>query len=191
MQEKIVDVGFLYPIIDGKIYVLERRVLPYRELYGPIISGLADENGDFISGAGDESAVVGKFYEDVLGVSEYSRDDVSNVFKTGVITDFGRDRTINCHFYLAMFSSDNFDFSTSLTKGLKPLTEIDEEFLYPLAKASLFGLQRILERGGVRGLDVYFSLKLEEQIPEFNEEEISEVMQDKATSVAGLVVVRL
>lgn len=208
-MDKLIDVGFLYPVIDGKIYVGQRGTEPYKGFYGPIGGKSEIHNpddplyvkdfpatphvsrADVLAKARDKefghSSAVREFYEEAFQIREIPWNEVSAIFKIGAITDSFKDVTTNCQFYLAMIGRNGFNPSSRELTDIKPLEEVDESQLYPLAKASLFGLKKAFEKGIIKKLEPYLALFLEGQIPDFNSRDFLELLRGKATSIEGLI----
>lgn len=209
MEETIIDVGFLFPVIDGKLYVGQRETEPYKGLYGPIGGKSEGYNpndlpyikehpakphipySDIIAKARNKefghSSAIREFYEEAFQMKTPLWEEVSNIFKIGAITDSFNNKTTNCQFYLAMIQRSNFDPSLGELRDIAPLEKITKSQLYPLAKASLCGLQKALDKGIIKKLKPYLSISLHKQIPSFDANEISEIMQNRSTSIEDLI----
>jgi hypothetical protein len=84
-----------------------------------------------------------------------------------------------------MIQRSHFNPSPRELTHISPLENISITQLYPLAKASLYGLKKAFEKGIIKKLEPYISMY--EQMPSFDVQEISEIMQGKSTSVEGLI----
>lgn len=209
MEETLIDVGFLYAVIGGKLYVGQRGTEPHKDFYGPIggKSEIHNPNdapyikeypakphvpySDVIAKARNKefghSSASREFYEEVFQMKNVAWEEISNIFKIGAITDTFKDKTTNCQFYLAMVARDDFNLSPRELKNIKPLAEINTDELYPLAKASLFGLKKAFEKGIIKKLEPYTNLNISDQIPIFDTKEIKDIMKNKNTSIEGLI----
>lgn len=209
MDDELIDVGFLYPVIDGQIYVGQRGTEPYQGFYGPIGGKSESHNpndlpyikeypaqphvpySDIIAKARNKefghASATREFYEEVFQIKTVPWEEVLNIFKIGAITDSFGDKFTNCQFYLAMVTRNSFKLSPRELKNIKALTEINEKELYPLAKASLFGLKKALAKGVIKKLESYTSLSIINQIPDFDINEIQQIMENKNTSIEGLI----
>ncbi|MFA6253368.1 MAG: hypothetical protein WCV69_03745 [Patescibacteria group bacterium] len=210
MEDKLIDVGFLYPVIDGQIYVGQRGTEPHQGFYGPIGGKSESYNpndrpyikeypakphipySDIMAKARDKefghSSAIREFYEEVFQIKTVPWDEVSNIFKIGAITDTFNDKITNCQFYLAMIDRNSFDLSPRELTNIRPLEEIKVEELYPLAMASLFGLKKVFAKGVVKKLEPYASLNIISQIPDFDNKGIKQIMKNKNTSIEDLMV---
>ena len=209
----VVSAGFLFPVIEGKIYkgkicVGQRGTPPNKGLYGPI-GGKAESFN-----SGDEpyvkrfpaephvprsdidakargiefghASAIREYYEEAYQMfevdSETLEKEVTRVFKIGVIRD-----KADCFFYLATIARDKFDLSPRELLDLMPLEDVSISELFPLAKASLFGMKYDLREGRIDRLRHYVDMGLESQIPDFDPAEILEIMEGESTTINGLV----
>ncbi|HTK03697.1 MAG TPA: hypothetical protein VL401_02945 [Alphaproteobacteria bacterium] len=208
MPKEIVDVGFLFPVINGKLYVGQRGTEPYKDMYGPI-GGKSEKHNpheapyikdypakphipssDVLSEIKDKefghTSAIREFYEEAFRVTSVPWSEVSNIFKIGRIEDLFNGTDTNCQFYLAMIQRGGFHLSPRELQDISPLTEIEIHQLYPLAKASLYGLKKAFDKGIIKKLEPYSLLSVDKQIPSFDIAEIAEIMHGRSTSIEGL-----
>lgn len=203
-----IDSGFLFPVINGKLYVGQRRTEPYEGMYGPIGGKSeihrrsetpyvkeypakphvprSDISAQKRSKEFGHSSAIREFYEEAFQMTEVPWEEVSNIFKIGRIKDSFEGFNTNCQFYLTMIQRTQFDPSPRELSNILPLEEIEINQLYPLAKASLYGLKRAFEKGIIKKLQPYSSLSISKQIPTLDKNEISQIIQGRSTSIEGL-----
>ena len=86
-----------------------------------------------------------------------------------------------------MIKEKDFNLSTREISEILPIEHINTDLFYPLAKASLFGLKKAFEKKIIKKLKPYEEFSILEQIPDFNENKIKEIMKDRSTSIEGLI----
>ena len=208
-SDNLIDVGFLYPVIQGQIYVAQRNTDPYRTYYGPIGGKAEAHNPDEPAYIKDQPAhkhipysdtlaqarnveyghtsALREFYEEVFQIKQIDWTEISNLFKIGAITDQFKNRLTNCQFYIAQLERTDFRLSTRELSNIKPLIEVNPDQLFPLAKASLYGLKKALYKEEIKKLKQYQKINLKAQIPELKQKEIQEIMRNRGTSIKELL----
>jgi hypothetical protein len=201
---KIINVGFIYPVINGIIYVGQRGTEPQKGLYGPIGGKSETHNPDDKPYIKDYPAVphiprtdlavkeqnkeyghisaAREFYEEAFQM-ELIDDEVNDVFKIGSISDEHNGVATNCQFYLATINRSEFNLNPRELHDIKPLQEVGVNELFPMAKLSLFALKKVLEKGVIKKLKTYSDANIQNQIPDFDKGEIAEILKGKTTTM--------
>jgi hypothetical protein len=201
---KIINVGFLYPVINGIIYVGQRGTEPQKGLYGPI-GGKSETHNPSDKPYVKESPAIPhiprtdlavkeqnkeyghvsalrEFYEEAFQI-ELINDEISDVFKIGSISDEHNGIATNCQFYLAKIDREDFNLSPRELHDMKPLQEVSVGELFPMAKLSLFALKKVLEKGVIKKLENYRDANIKNQIPDFDKVEIIKMLKGKTTTM--------
>lgn len=207
-KDTLIDVGFLYPVIGGQIYVAQRNTDPYKKFYGPIGGKSEAHNPDEPPYIKDQPAhkhipysdiltrsrnkeyghtsAVREFYEEAYQLKLIDWNEISDLFKIGSITDQFNGLITNCQFYLARLARSDFNPNLRELSDIKPLIEIEPGQLFPLAQASLYGLKKALDKTEIKKLEPYQAMKLQAQTPDLRPEDISQIMHDRHTSIKEL-----
>ena len=176
---RIVDAGFLFPVIDGVLYVGQRGTEPHMGLYGPI-GGKSDkfdgecsfnEPGLVIKPGGhiaiSMSDVVAElqgrecvartsvreFCEEVFTHLTYPTDflgSITDVLKLGWLDDhFAEGIVGRCYFHLATVRRRDFQLSARELTDFCPLSEVGSDQLFPITKVALVHLKYLLENPAI------------------------------------------
>lgn len=204
---KIVHVGFLYPVIKGKLYVGKRGTEPHQGLYGPVggKSGVFNPNdkpytksfparphtahADFFAKLNNveygHASAIREFYEEAYQLSAIE-EEVTDIFRIGAINDEYNGAYTNCQFYMAQVTRSIFNLSKRELHDLCPIETVNPQDLFPLAKLSLFALKYVLSKGIIERLKPYAPFHIENQIPDLEIKEIQQLLSNKMTTMEGL-----
>ena len=161
--------GFLFPVINGQLYVGKRGTEPHKGQWGAI--GGKNEPGPTIDGLyntivkpwglaemrfldrklveeGRESCMftaLREFHEEAYAREPTVDDLLANYrhpYKIGSARDSlpGDDRINWCEFYIAQVQDTKFDMSPRELHGLEPVVNVDSENIFPLSQLALLGL---------------------------------------------------
>ena len=165
-MDNVKDVGFIFPVYNGEIYLGQRGTEPFNGYWGAIggkqekSSGepvfehsITKPNGLDYRSIGDELAIkagreiigdasVREFMEEAFTHLRYPEDVrnlISHVYKLGFVSDtpFEGGPRFDCFFHLATILRNDFNPSPREIHGIKPLREIDPEEIFPMSILAL------------------------------------------------------
>ncbi|MFC2136270.1 hypothetical protein ACFLTH_16765 [Bacteroidota bacterium] len=206
-----IDSSFLFPLINGIPYVGRRETPPHQGLYGPIggkndafvpsdkpimkevIGGssqitVADKFSMYLGIEYGHSAAIREFFEEVFQ-SPPDINSVSDIIRIGTISDSYDGVPTACYFYMANVSRTDFNLNKRELTDFTPLSEVNPEDLFMLAKVALYGIDFLLENPMFKeGINFYLGTGLKSQIPSFNKAELREFVEDRNPSILGAIM---
>lgn len=206
-MKKMLNVGFLYPIINNTIYLGQRGTPPHQGMYGPIAGKCEELTPDMkpmerivlgehtypcvadllsrdLNYEYGYIAAVREFFEEIFQ-SGADMSKVRNLIYLGGVNDEYKGRLQNAQLYMAMIDKTDFNPAPREITDFKPLTEICRDEIFPIGKIGLVGIMHmvLVGPGFFPKIKLYENLNLEMQMPSFHKKDLMRIIDEHPTSL--------